>query len=482
MQNTTWCLSLHLGYWKKMDAVPNCELHTSQPSSPIRQGRSQLTTSSQDELNRYFQEQSLINQTTPGSTGPDVCLLTAGKLQLPAPSQCLLAPLLEGDNGSLKAALGQNLQQPVSFPVPPATGENTGWNLPASTLLQALERFVIPPSPIPQRNPMIATPSLGLDLHQNSQEHALTTLNNQQNVGSKMDSDFAPPSELLQLLNPLALPQHQGSTEINAALDVEPHEACQESTPVAQINTASEVNVDSPLVPTFPQAPISQAPVAPRQSTETDASLAPTSNPVLQADTSTLSQVPIAPILQDDSALVPVPTVQNVVATVSLGCNLDLKDMAMQARNVEYKPRRFAALIMRIKSPRTTALIFSSGKMVCTGAKSVDMSHLAALKYARIVRKLGYPVRFIGFKVQNMVGSCDVKFKIQLERLLLKHAQFATHEPELFPGLVYNMVNPKIVFLIFCTGKVVLTGAKERSQLYEAFRNIYPILKEFRKP
>ncbi|KAG7279149.1 hypothetical protein CRUP_022344 [Coryphaenoides rupestris] len=142
---------------------------------------------------------------------------------------------------------------------------------------------------------------------------------------------------------------------------------------------------------------------------------------------------------------------------------------------------RFAAVIMRIREPRTTALIFSSGKMVCTGAKSEEQSRLAARKYARVVQKLGFPAKFLDFKIQNMVGSCDVKFPIRLEGLVLTHQQFSSYEPELFPGLIYRMIKPRIVLLIFVSGKVVLTGAKVRAEIYEAFENIYPILKGFRK-
>ncbi|XP_042242472.1 TATA-box-binding protein-like [Homarus americanus] len=176
-----------------------------------------------------------------------------------------------------------------------------------------------------------------------------------------------------------------------------------------------------------------------------------------------------------------VPQLQNIVSTVNLNCKLDLKKIALHARNAEYNPKRFAAVIMRIREPRTTALIFSSGKMVCTGAKSEDDSRLAARKYARIVQKLGFPAKFLEFKIQNMVGSCDVKFPIRLEGLVLTHSQFSSYEPELFPGLIYRMVKPRIVLLIFVSGKVVLTGAKVRSQIYEAFDNIYPILKSFKK-
>ena len=77
-----------------------------------------------------------------------------------------------------------------------------------------------------------------------------------------------------------------------------------------------------------------------------------------------------------------IPTLQNIVATVNLDCRLDLKTVALHARNAEYNPKRFAAVIMRIREPKTTALIFASGKMVVTGAKSEDDSKLASRKYA----------------------------------------------------------------------------------------------------
>ncbi|POI28212.1 hypothetical protein CIB84_008038 [Bambusicola thoracicus] len=98
-----------------------------------------------------------------------------------------------------------------------------------------------------------------------------------------------------------------------------------------------------------------------------------------------------------------------------------------------------------------------------------EQSRLAARKYARVVQKLGFPAKFLDFKIQNMVGSCDVRFPIRLEGLVLTHQQFS------------RMVKPRIVLLIFVSGKVVLTGAKERSEIYEAFENIYPILRGFKK-
>lgn len=108
-----------------------------------------------------------------------------------------------------------------------------------------------------------------------------------------------------------------------------------------------------------------------------------------------VTMVPATPVGLD----IPMPALQNIVSTVNLGVPLDLKKIALHARNAEYNPKRFAAVIMRIREPRTTALIFSSGKMVCTGAKSEDASRLAARKYARIVQKLGFQAKFTEFMV-----------------------------------------------------------------------------------
>ena len=185
------------------------------------------------------------------------------------------------------------------------------------------------------------------------------------------------------------------------------------------------------------------------------------------------------------------PKLQNIVSTANLGCELRLRQIALQARNAEYNPKRFAAVIMRIKEPKTTALIFSSGKMVCTGAKSEDESKKASRKYAKIIKSLGFPVEFKDFKVQNIVGSCDIKFQIHLNKLNGILGKINTkesknkggkyicqYEPEIFPGLIYHMSKPEIVLLIFVSGKIVLTGAKQRNEIFTAFNNIYPVLKK----
>lgn len=174
--------------------------------------------------------------------------------------------------------------------------------------------------------------------------------------------------------------------------------------------------------------------------------------------------------------------IQNIASTANLGVRLDLKKIALKCRNTEFNPRRFGAVIMRLREPRATALIFSSGKMVVTGVKSTHNATLAAKKFAYIVERVGFqPSDIIDFKVQNIVGTADCGFPIRLEGLVYAHSAFASYEPELFPGLIYRLVSPRVVFLIFVSGKVVITGAKKESDLSTALTKIYPVLVEFKK-
>jgi transcription initiation factor TFIID TATA-box-binding protein len=173
--------------------------------------------------------------------------------------------------------------------------------------------------------------------------------------------------------------------------------------------------------------------------------------------------------------------IQNMSSTANLGVRLDLKQIALRCRNTEFNPRRFAAVIMRLREPRATALIFASGKMCVTGTKSTHNSTLAAQKFAYIIEKVGFKPAMIEFKVQNMVGTLDVNFPIRLEGLVYAHSAFASYEPELFPGLIYRLVSPRVVFLIFVSGKVVITGAKTEQQMTDALTKMYPVLVEFRK-
>ncbi|KAL0211088.1 hypothetical protein P9112_009386 [Eukaryota sp. TZLM1-RC] len=172
--------------------------------------------------------------------------------------------------------------------------------------------------------------------------------------------------------------------------------------------------------------------------------------------------------------------IYNVVATVNLKCQLDLKHIATYVRNAEYNPRRFAAAIVRILEPKATALVFRTGKMVVTGAANEDDCLRAARRFCRILQKVKCPVRFTDFKVENIVGVTNVGFSIDLEALHVRHSKFAQYEPELFPGLIYRIHEPKVCLLIFVTGRVVCTGAKSREAIYSGLGKIRPVLNDFK--
>mmetsp|Transcript_12689 Transcript_12689/g.16673 ORF Transcript_12689/g.16673 Transcript_12689/m.16673 type:complete len:253 (+) Transcript_12689:166-924(+) len=174
---------------------------------------------------------------------------------------------------------------------------------------------------------------------------------------------------------------------------------------------------------------------------------------------------------------------QNMTCTLDVGSRIELRKLAITARNAEYNPQRFSGLVMRMREPRSTALIFSSGKMIITGVKTEEYSKMAAKKYCKIIKKVtDHDLRtFKDFKIQNMVATSEVGFPIRLEGLVYAHARFASYEPELFPGLIYRMQSPRLCILIFVSGKIVFTGAKNEADLKIALERIYPVLVEFKK-
>lgn len=160
------------------------------------------------------------------------------------------------------------------------------------------------------------------------------------------------------------------------------------------------------------------------------------------------------------------PKVQNVVSMFNLSTKVNLKQIALHAKNSEYNPKRFAAVIMRVREPKTTALIFASGKVVVTGASTEELSRKAAKRFAKIIRKLGYDdAKFKDFKVHNLVGSCAVPFPLRLEFMAAKYSMWATYDSEIFPGLIFRMESPKVVLMIFASGKIVFAGAKSGEQM-----------------
>lgn len=170
-----------------------------------------------------------------------------------------------------------------------------------------------------------------------------------------------------------------------------------------------------------------------------------------------------------------VPVIVNVVASVDLGCPIVLRQLAMRAKNVEFKPTRFPAVTIRMREPKVTAQVFSTGALKIKGSQSEQISHQAARNFARIVQQVGFPdVKFSDYKIDQVVGLCDTKFAVRLQMLYERCSAKADYDPERFPGLKYKMGVPKVTLTVFSTGKVMITGAKNREMLYDAFEKLYP--------
>ena len=151
-------------------------------------------------------------------------------------------------------------------------------------------------------------------------------------------------------------------------------------------------------------------------------------------------------------------------------------------RNAEYNPRKVNAVVIRFRSPRSTCMVYGQGKIMITGARTEEDSLAAARKAAKIVSKCGYTSAvFTEFKVENLVASTDIRFPVRLEGVAQEHRSTSSYEPELFPGLVYRLFNPKVTILVFVSGKVVITGARSRVEVRDAFSKIYPLLHKYRK-
>jgi len=171
-------------------------------------------------------------------------------------------------------------------------------------------------------------------------------------------------------------------------------------------------------------------------------------------------------------------SIENVVASATLNQKVDLNAVVKGYPGVEYRPEQFPGLVFRLKRPKTATLIFSSGKMVCTGAKSEKESRRAVLKVIKELKRSG--IIIVGkpeMKIQNIVASANLGGMIDLEKAAYSLGR-AMYEPEQFPGLIYRMEEPKVVILLFASGKLVCTGAKKEEDVYIAVDKLHVILEE----
>ena len=171
-------------------------------------------------------------------------------------------------------------------------------------------------------------------------------------------------------------------------------------------------------------------------------------------------------------------TIQNVVASAALNQRVDLNAVVKSFPGVEYRPEQFPGLVFRLKKPKTATLIFNSGKMVCTGAKSEKQSRTAVMKVIKELKKSGIIIiKKPNLRVVNIVASVTLGGKVDLEKAVSTLGK-TMYEPEQFPGLIYRMNDPKVVILIFASGNLVCTGAKKEQDIYEAVQKLHGNLEE----
>lgn len=171
-------------------------------------------------------------------------------------------------------------------------------------------------------------------------------------------------------------------------------------------------------------------------------------------------------------------SIQNIVASASLNQTINLKMIVEKFPQTEYRPRVFPGLVFRLKKPKTATLIFGTGKMVCTGARSEKEAIQAVNKVTKELKKHEIPItNKPAIHIQNVVASAELGGEIDLESVFYKLKR-VMYEPEQFPGAVYRMDDPKVVFLIFSAGKLVCVGAKKEQEVYDAVNKLQKILEE----
>ncbi len=166
--------------------------------------------------------------------------------------------------------------------------------------------------------------------------------------------------------------------------------------------------------------------------------------------------------------------IENIVASTSLADKLDLGKIALTLDGAEYEPEQFPGLIYRLKEPKTAVLIFRSGKVNCTGAKNIESVKKTIDTLVNRLKIAGITVYDAPeIVVQNIVAVYDLGTELNLTRIAMELGlENVEYEPEQFPGLVYRVAEPKVVLLLFGSGKVVCTGAKKKEEIVGAIKKL----------
>jgi transcription initiation factor TFIID TATA-box-binding protein len=171
--------------------------------------------------------------------------------------------------------------------------------------------------------------------------------------------------------------------------------------------------------------------------------------------------------------------IENIVASAKVTDYLDLPALASQIKDAEYNKKRFPGVVIRMQEPKIAALVFGSGKVVLTGAKSIESLSEGLEILGNLLRDLNIDIpQKLTYKIQNIVTSADLGSGINLNKIAVGfNLDRIEYEPEQFPGLVYRLESPKVVVLLFGSGKLIITGGKEPDDAKKAVQKILNDLK-----
>jgi transcription initiation factor TFIID TATA-box-binding protein len=169
--------------------------------------------------------------------------------------------------------------------------------------------------------------------------------------------------------------------------------------------------------------------------------------------------------------------IENIVASVSLGVRIPLEKIVENIEGTEYEPENFPGLVYRVKDPKAAMLIFSSGKVVCTGARSIAEVKKAVEKVAMMIRslKIDVPKKY-KIQIENIVASAQIPARLDLDKIAFE-VENSEYEPNQFPGLVFRMKDPKAALLLFGSGKVICTGIRKIEDVEYAMNFVFKKLK-----
>jgi len=170
--------------------------------------------------------------------------------------------------------------------------------------------------------------------------------------------------------------------------------------------------------------------------------------------------------------------IQNVVASATFDQSLPLDRIAIYLENTEYEPEQFPGLVYRLEEPKAAALLFGSGKIVCTGTQSPEQAKEATHKIIDELEEADVNItNKPEITVQNIVASSELDATLNLNRIAFELVG-TEYEPEQFPGLVYRLDEPQVVFLLFSSGRIVCTGGRTYDDVENGIEKLKENLKE----